>query len=260
VLIRFQHAVGCGSVSGPTLKEGKEPLYRWETSRKTHIERVLDLLCPWLGIVKVRQLCSVLRLPDRTVMSGWLGREEALAWAAGLFDGEGSVYLAKHRTHAGYFRLETAITQSDANGVPFVLDRFERIVRIGQTRGPYPPPPGHDPIYRWKAHRAQEITAMVAVLRPWLGEVKRDQADRAIAVVSAQTPLPRGNPAWGNRKTHCVKGHEYATARIRPFRGRGVNTEPQRASHQCLACVRDHARRKRIERKQRAAADQPPLV
>lgn len=181
---------------------------------------------------------------------------EALAWAAGLFDGEGSVYLARHRTHAGYLRLEAAITQSDARGMPHVLTQFRRVTSLGFAKGPYPAPPGHDPVYRWKLYRGPDIELMIERLWPWLGAVKREQADRAIRVTRAQLPLPRGNPAWGNRKTHCINGHEYASARVRPFRGRGKNTEPPRASKLCLACLRAHARRKRLERRGRAAVDQ----
>jgi hypothetical protein len=78
-------------------------------------------------------------------------------------------------------------------------------------------------------------------LWPWLGQVKRAQARAMLKVLNGQPVLPRGNPAWGNRKTHCVNGHEYATARIRPYvprRGGGQ----RRDSQQCLVCVRDAAR------------------
>jgi hypothetical protein len=196
--------------------------------------------------VKKAQFERVLGLPATLERSEETDAEQ-LAWAAGLFDGEGSVYLAKHRSHAGYFRLEAAITQSDPSAMPHVLTRFKTATSLGFCKGPYRAPPGNDPVYRWKLYRGPDIQRMVEMLRPWLGEVKRDQADRAIALVSAQASLPRGNPAWGNRKTHCVNGHDYATARIRPFRSRGKNAAPRRDSKQCLACVRDLARRRRAD-------------
>lgn len=251
-LVRFQHAVGFGLIKGPHRKEGREPLYRWIVSSRAEVRAIHDLLGPWLGPVKRLQLEEVL---GSSSFSEILPREasgdELLAWAAGLFDGEGSTYNPRHRSHSGYVTLEAAITQSDPNGVPCVLSRFAGIVRNGRTRGPYPAPEGCNPVYRWKSHRAADIAAMVAMLRPWLGAVKRDQADSAIARFSAQAPLPRGNPAWGNRKTHCVRGHEYATARRRSFKGRGRNEHAPRASHQCLACLREHAARKRRERGQK---------
>lgn len=242
VLLRFQRVVGLGDVRGPVLEEGKEPLYRWEVANRADVIRTLMSLHPWLGIVKRDQFAQVLGLQaSETAAPHVASLTESLAWAAGFFDGEGSVYLAKHRTHSGYVRLEAAITQSHGGGPPPVLTDFQSILGVGRVRGPYPAPAGHLPVYRWKAHRRPQIEDLIERLWPWLGNVKRDQAKRAITLVAAQPPLPRGNPAWGNRKTHCVRGHEYATARVRPFRGRGKNDLPPRDSSQCLACVREYA-------------------
>jgi hypothetical protein len=256
VLLRFQRAIRLGKVTGPTIADGKEPLYRWVVSSRADVLATYIALRPWLGPVKRSQFQRVLELDreDGDALEG-ITDEEGLAWAAGLFDGEGSVYLAKHRSHPGYFRAEAAITQSDGKGMPFVLTRFRAITSLGFAKGPYPAPPGHDPVYRWKLYRATDVQRMITMIRPWLGAVKRDQADHVISIVNSQPPLPRGNPAWGNRKTHCVNGHEYATARIRPFRSRGKNPAPRRASKQCLACARDHARRKRSDKKRRAGSD-----
>jgi hypothetical protein len=194
--------------------------------------------------VKRRQFERVLSLPEEA-STAVMSVEEGIAWAAGLFDGEGSVYLAKHRTHVGYFRLEAAITQSDPTGQPEVLTRFRAVTDLGFVKGPYPAPEGCDPVYRWKLYRREEIERLIDRLRPHLGSVKRAQAERAIAVVAAQVPLPRGNPAWGNNKTHCVNGHEYASGRIRAFRGRGKNREAPRVNHHCLRCAREAARDRR---------------
>jgi len=250
VLIRFQRAVGVGRVQGPEIDEGKEPLYRWVVSSRDEVRTVLLLMRPWLGQVKRTQLEQILGIRSKAAlrvrrMSG----SELLAWCAGLFDGEGSTYLAKHQSHSGYFLLEAAITQSSWDGIPEVLERFRDAFGIRKIYGPYPGGEGHAPVHRWKAHRRQQIGAIIAALGDELGQVKRDQAATAISVVAGQLPLPRGNPAWGNRKTHCVRGHEYATARIRSFKSRGRNIGPRRASQQCLACVRADAGAKRIARR-----------
>lgn len=83
--------------------------------------------------------------------------------------------------------------------------------------------------------------------------MKRAQANVLLDALRQQLPLPRGNPEWGNRKTRCVNGHEYATARMRPFVARNGGTE-RRDSSGCLACLREYARRKR-EEKERSATD-----
>lgn len=64
VLIRFQRAVGLGTVKGPDIEEGKEPLYRWVASSRSDILTTFDVLLPWLGPVKQIHssgACSALR-------------------------------------------------------------------------------------------------------------------------------------------------------------------------------------------------------
>ena len=108
-------------------------------------------------------------------------------------------------------------------------------------------------VYRWKANSRSDIESTIQQLWPWLGPVKRAQAKKVLEVIHSQPELPRGRPEWGSHKTQCIHGHEYATARIRPYlsRGKGVR---RRDSQQCLECVREQARSRRAE-KQRSAAD-----
>lgn len=251
VLVRFEAALGFGSLQGPDLMEGREPLYRWVVSSRALVEAILERLEPWLGQVKRHQLQTVLGAPSVSLGRNPVDQRESLAWCAGLFDGEGSVYLAKHQSHAGHLVLEAAITQSSEAGTPEVLERFRDAFGLGKIYGPYPTGPGWAPVYRWKAHRRGHIEVILARLEPNLGAVKRSQAAAALAIVAAQPPLSRGNPAWGNRKTQCVNGHEYASARIRPYRARKPGGVQRRDSKQCLICVRESARRRRRERTMR---------
>jgi len=241
VLTRFQAAVGVGHIGGPQRAPGKVDLYRWVASSRGDVRQTYDVLSPWLGAVKASQFASAVGqvAPPNNAPSP----DEMLAWAAGLFDGDGSTCFAKHKSHAGYVRAEMSLTQSSRSGEPEVLLRFCDLVGGGRIGGPYGGNEKWEPVYRWKAHRLSEIEAITQMLWPSLGVVKRGQATKVITTVGAQTPLRRGNPAWGgSHKTHCVHGHEYATARIRPYRSRSVGTTERRASKQCLACVREWAR------------------
>ena len=59
------------------------------------------------------------------------------AWAAGLFDGEGSTstYVPKGKT---YPRRQMAVSQGGLPAqVPAVLTRFKGIVGVGNITGPY---------------------------------------------------------------------------------------------------------------------------
>lgn len=175
------------------------------------------------------------------------------AWAAGLFDGEGSSYLLKHRTHPGYQVGELAVTQSSSVGSPDVLRRFALVVRAGHIAGPFTQRNATMHVYRWKAGAIKDVERVIAELWPWLGDVKRAQAQRVLDVLHAQSRLPRGNAEWGSHKTHCVHGHEYETARIRPYVGRGKGVQ-RRDSEQCLVCLRDYATKQR--QKEGSATDE----
>lgn len=248
---RFQAALGgLGRIAGPRQEPKREDIYRWVISSKTDVHLLLRLLKPWLGPVKVFQLAAALTQAAPTAATAEGGNDEWRAWAAGLFDGEGCSSLLRHRTHVGYMIPELSVTQSSLVGSPEVLQRFSVIVGAGHISGPYSQRNATMDVYRWKAAALSDVEHILAEIWPWLGEVKRTQAQRMLDVLRAQPPLPRGNPAWGNRKTHCVNGHEYATARVRPFVSRGVGNQ-RRENQLCLVCLRDYARKQR--EKQRIA-------
>jgi len=243
VLERFRAAMGVGRLGGPARQHGKLDLYRWVASSRADVIAVYTALGPWLGEVKREQLCRALGIDDRPPDGSTA--DEQLAWAAGLFDGDGSTCLARHRTHEGHVTADVSITQASSCGLPEVLTRFKRVMGgVGRTYGPYPGRGRGEPIYRYKALRFADAEHVLRSLWPWLGSVKRIQAAFVMATVAAQPALPRGNPAWGSHKTRCVNGHDYTIARVRPYRARSGGTE-RRASKQCLACVREGARRRR---------------
>lgn len=243
VLLRFQVAVGGGRVRGPVRMAGRRELYRWEASSRGDVARTFDALRPWLGVVKTRQFTVALGLGEED--AGARDPREELAWAAGLFDGDGSTALLKHRTHPGYHVAELSITQASPTGSPEVLSRFRSAVTAGRLYGPYGGSRVHHPVFRWKAHSAADIELTLAALWPWLSSSKREQATRVMSVVRAQAVLPRGNPEWGSHKTHCVHGHDLASARLRPYRPRALPALGSIGYRGCLVCLRERARRAR---------------
>jgi hypothetical protein len=246
VLIRFRNAVGgLGRLGGPYVKEGRKDLYRWEISSRGDVELLHHLLLPWLGDVKLLQFSEALgrataRSREARQSDDWR------AWAAGLWDGEGSAYLLDHRSHRDRRIGELCVTQSENGGVPEVLRRLTVIAGRGHVNGPYRQVGATRDVYRWKVTAQPDIHPVIAILWPWLSEVKRTQAAGVLSVLDAQVELLRGNPAWGNRKTHCIHGHEYATARIRAYVSRGVGI-PQRDNKQCLQCAREQARARKAQ-------------
>lgn len=246
VLVRFQRAIGFGRIGGPVREEGRKDLYFWQVSSRGDVVAVASTIWPWLGDVKRAEFAVAL---GGVLDSGHqaLSQTELLAWAGGLYDGEGCASVSPHRTHEGHFSPEVAVTQSGTTR-PQVLERFRDIVGCGRIYGPYTQEGATLPVFRWKAAALVDVEHSLYVLAPWIGSVKREQARCVSRALIEQGRLPRGNPAWGNRKTHCVKGHEYATARMRPYVARGGGTQ-RRDGEQCLFCVRDYARGKRLQEK-----------
>ena len=205
------------------------------------------MLTPWLGQVKLAQFAQAL---GRAAVQPLVPDEgqEWKAWAAGLYDGEGSLYLLDHRSHDGYRTAEMAVTQSSGTITPEVLQRFARIVAAGHINGPYQQRDANLDVYRWKTAARGDIESVVASLWPWLGGVKRAQAKAVLDVIRSQSALPRGRAEWGSHKTFCIRGHEYANARVRPYVSRGVGIE-RRDSEQCLQCAREQARERREQKK-----------
>jgi len=258
VLTRFQRAVGgLGRIGGPYVKDGRKDLYRWEISSRADVELLHHLLLPWLSQVKLNEFAIALgRKPARSQVAST--GKNWIPWCAGLFDGEGWASMYDHRSHIGYLSGELGVGQSSADGRPEVRARFAHVMEAGRINGPYAQDGATMPVYRLKITARSEIESTAAGLRPWLSGPKRADVDLVLAILNGQPELPRGNPAWGNRKTHCIHGHEYATARIRPYRSRGAGKQ-RRDSKQCLVCVREQARARRAQKKSAADDDRRSL-
>jgi hypothetical protein len=84
------------------------------------------------------------------------------AWAAGLFEGEGYLYVD--------VPLKTAQPQIGLNMTDRdVVERFMAAVGCGTIRIHVPPNPRHSVTYRWRA-TGWANEAVIALLRPYLGQ------------------------------------------------------------------------------------------
>lgn len=215
VLTRFQRAVGgMGYIRPPYLDERSGTFsHQWRADSFEEAQAVIALLWSNLGEIKRAQAAGALELfrmqygairpryrrpprPRRFALST-LGpasslEDQSFAWAAGLFDGEGSTELHTRRTpDRAWFGLRSRVSQSDANGVPAVLRRFQLIVKCGRIDGPTSGE-GYEDAYKWEAG-ADETLRMLPLIWPWLGIVKRVQAIEVIKTVDA-LPVLRRHP------------------------------------------------------------------
>ena len=251
VLSKFQRIVGAGRIQGPVVLEGKQPLYWWIATSRPDLKQIVDRIGPWLCPVKRAEFERTLRIALPPVV--WPGSiSEELAWAGGFFDGEGSTYLEKHRTHAGYFYPVLYVPQSAEIGVAPELLRLKSAMNgLGNISGVRQDGPDGKPYRRWRVVTPLKVQAALHLLWPFIGEVKRAQAQRVMKTIHGQFDLPRGNPAFGVAGARfCLRGHDKWNARVRPFKGRGKNEQdPLNHLRQCLACVREDAQARRNKKR-----------
>ncbi len=251
VLLKFLRIVGVGRIDGPLLKEGKQALYYWEATSRPDVARVAELIGPWLCPVKRAAFEGALgaQLPAAI----WPGSmSEELAWAGGFFDGEGSTYLEKHRTHSGFFVPRLYVPQSAEIGTAAELLRLRAAMRGLGTISGLRRNKNKDtkPYRRWRVFTPDDVQLGLHLLWPFIGDVKRMQAQQVMQIIHAQPELPRGNPAFGiPGARYCVRGHDKWNARVRPYRARGKDRGSQER-RQCLTCVREDARARYVSRKQ----------
>lgn len=129
-----------------------------------------------------------------------INREE-LAWAAGLYDGEG------HTRQPGKRRNATIAVTVSQSSSPELLERFQRAVGLGSVLGPYEyrhRRPNQKPFFVFSASGFEATQHCLCCLWPWLGSTKRRQAVNSLLAWRAQ---PR---KWfksnGNRSV-CRRGH-----------------------------------------------------
>ena len=88
---------------------------------------------------------------------------EDLAWAAGLFEGEGN--FSFYATKGSRRRVMARLTTTDDD----VLQKFKSIVGLGQIYGPFMPNKGKKLAWTWSTTTFEEAQAVVALFWDWLG-------------------------------------------------------------------------------------------
>jgi hypothetical protein len=102
--------------------------------------------------------------------------ETELAWAAGLFDGEGSVSVGSQIN--GRWFIHAYVAQSGIEK-PFVLSRFIAAIQVGSIQGPYNKG-RYKPIWQWMASGIKVVEKSFKGLDPYLSPDKREQFEHCI--------------------------------------------------------------------------------
>lgn len=151
----------------------------------------------------------------------------AVAWAAGLFEGEGC-FSTSHRQN-GRATIVATLGTTDKD----VLERFASIVGCG-TIYPRKPQKAHWKLaYEWRVVEAAKVREIIASFMPYLGERRRATAQRTLEVALEIAP-------HNSQKTHCPNGH--------PLKGENLILEPyirkgvRYLARRCQICSRARSR------------------
>lgn len=104
--------------------------------------------------------------PFRQDVDSTLWTRENLAWAAGVYEGEGTVY----KTAAGQIQMKVKMSDED------VIRKFHKIIGTG-TVVPYNDTregsENYKPLWVWRSQCRAEVMAVLVALFTWLGERRR---------------------------------------------------------------------------------------
>jgi len=124
-----------------------------------------------------------------------------LAWAAGLFDGEGSSFWRykkrpTKRASKGWYMSFTAIASMSQAHDPQVLERLRSAVGgLGVITSYFDKRYGTT--YMWRTQRINETEAVLLSLWPFLSHPKREQAGAVLTAIKARRAMPaRSDQVW----------------------------------------------------------------
>ena len=155
------------------------------------------------------------------------------AWAAGLYEGEGCVSVA--RSKGGYFPV-MAVGMTDED----IVRRFHVMVGFGNV-GVVTRPHGWKTIYKWQSAQFVPIQALLCQFWPYLGIRRRAQFGRVFGEIQRERQDLGRLTRWvkierGRQVETCVNDHRFDDANTY------VRVNGQRG---CRVCDRAYGRRYR---------------
>jgi len=98
-----------------------------------------------------------------------------IAWAAGLFEGEGSISCYPIKCRVNSIRTDVSLASTDKD----VIDKFCQIVGAGDVKGPREYP-RRKPIYYWQVQNFRDCMYVLGQIYDYLGERRKAKADEML--------------------------------------------------------------------------------
>jgi hypothetical protein len=152
----------------------------------------------------------------------------AIAWAAGIIEGEGSIVHTQANGGRPGRQRRIAVKMTDLD----VLQRLQQVLGAGHITGPHrlaaDPEGKWKPCYAWNCSRWEDIERVLRLIRPWLCERRGAAADRLLADPAG----PVGSPPLDDA---CRKGHPRTIGNTYVAPGSGIR--------HCRPCQREYKQR-----------------
>lgn len=124
--------------------------------------------------------------------------EADIAWAAGLFEGEGCICVTVDRYRRPRVVMSMGMTDFD------VVMRFHAVIGTGATFVRKRQDPKHNEMLVWQVS-GNRSEPPIRLLLPWFGVRRKAKAMEALEAIAQLGP-------WNGEKTHCNHGHPYDEA------------------------------------------------
>jgi hypothetical protein len=108
-----------------------------------------------------------------------MATEAETAWAAGIFEGEGSITF----NGSGGYMPKMVMSSTDLD----VLETFARVMAAGAISPRPQRAPHHKPAWSWQCHGTVAHRVFLA-LRPWLHKRRQERGDEVFARLSGKGP------------------------------------------------------------------------
>jgi hypothetical protein len=154
--------------------------------------------------------------------------KEAVAWAAGIYEGEGCI-ACYPKPVISNTSIVIQLSMIDRD----ILSRWGEIVGRGRLNGPYCRKE-YKPIWTYSMSNYENVQYTIAIFWKWLGARRREQATTVLARYRKLRP----EPTHRGTKTHCVHGHERSEANTFAY-----ITRKGKVAKYCIPCNREDVRR-----------------
>jgi outer membrane protein assembly factor BamA len=152
-----------------------------------------------------------------------------IAWAAGLFEGEGCISLPSNHSVS----LKLKMTDRD------VVERLHALFpcpKIEVKNYATSSNPNYKTQYGWNITDGKEITRILNLFMPYFGQRRKAKAQELLAFIKTRP----GRATYNRTKTHCLYGHPYDEG--------NTYINPKSGSRMCRTCIKGRNARHSRER------------